>query len=74
MTRYRPKGHLDIEFASAGAGELDKPIGTVIEEGFDDTFDVNVRGTLFTVQNLSAGAIAQYARESLGGALGRRNP
>lgn len=44
------KGHIDILFASAGMGELDKPLGTVTEEGFDKTFDLNVRGTLFTVQ------------------------
>lgn len=44
------KGHIDVLFASAGVGELDKPLGTVTEDGFDSTFDVNVRGTLFTVQ------------------------
>jgi NAD(P)-dependent dehydrogenase (short-subunit alcohol dehydrogenase family) len=44
------KGHIDIVFASAGIGELDKPLGSVTEEGFDSTFNVNVRGTLFTVQ------------------------
>jgi NAD(P)-dependent dehydrogenase (short-subunit alcohol dehydrogenase family) len=44
------KGHVDIVFASAGAGEFNSPIGTVTEDGFDKTFDVNVRGTLFTVQ------------------------
>jgi NAD(P)-dependent dehydrogenase (short-subunit alcohol dehydrogenase family) len=44
------KGHIDIVFASAGVGELDKPLGSVTEQGFDDTFNVNVRGTLFTVQ------------------------
>jgi NAD(P)-dependent dehydrogenase (short-subunit alcohol dehydrogenase family) len=44
------KGRLDILFASAGVGELDKPLGAVTEKGFDDTFNVNVRGTLFTVQ------------------------
>lgn len=44
------KGRIDVLFASAGAGELDKPLGTVTEKGFDDTFGVNVRGTLFTVQ------------------------
>jgi len=44
------EGRIDVLFASAGAGELDKPLGTVTEEGFDRTFDVNVRGTLFTVQ------------------------
>src|ERR1700757_4261627 len=40
------KGRIDILFASAGVGELDKPLGSVTEEGFDKTFDVNVRGTL----------------------------
>jgi NAD(P)-dependent dehydrogenase (short-subunit alcohol dehydrogenase family) len=44
------KGYLDIVFASAGGGELDKPIGSISEELFDATFDLNVRGTLFTVQ------------------------
>jgi NAD(P)-dependent dehydrogenase (short-subunit alcohol dehydrogenase family) len=44
------KRHIDIVFASAGVGELDKPLGSVTEEGFDNTFNVNVRGTLFTVQ------------------------
>jgi NAD(P)-dependent dehydrogenase (short-subunit alcohol dehydrogenase family) len=44
------KGHLDILFASAGAGDFGVPIGSVSEENFDKTFDVNVRGTLFTVQ------------------------
>lgn len=44
------KGHVDVLFASAGVGELDKPLGQVTEEGFDKTFDLNVRGTLFTVQ------------------------
>ncbi|HEX4497407.1 MAG TPA: SDR family oxidoreductase [Thermoanaerobaculia bacterium] len=44
------KGHLDILFASAGVGELDKPLGSITEKGFDDTFNVNVRGTLFAVQ------------------------
>jgi len=44
------KGHVDILFASAGIGELDKPLGSVTEEGFDKTFNVNVRGTFFTVQ------------------------
>src|SRR5215510_9568112 len=44
------KGHIDILFASAGVGELNAPIGSITEEGFDKTFNVNVRGTLFTVQ------------------------
>lgn len=44
------KGHIDIVFASAGGGEVDKPIGVISEKLVDDTLDLNVRGTLFTVQ------------------------
>jgi NAD(P)-dependent dehydrogenase (short-subunit alcohol dehydrogenase family) len=44
------KGHIDILFASAGVGDFGVPIGTVTEEKFDYVFDVNVKGTLFTVQ------------------------
>ncbi len=44
------KGHIDILFASAGVGEFNVPLGSITEEGFDKTFNVNVRGTLFTVQ------------------------
>jgi NAD(P)-dependent dehydrogenase (short-subunit alcohol dehydrogenase family) len=43
------KDHIDVLFASAGVWEL-KPLGSITEKGFDDTFNVNVRGTLFTVQ------------------------
>src|SRR4051812_42771891 len=45
----REKGKIDILFASAGVSEpatLDK----VTEESFDRIFNLNVRGTLFTVQ------------------------
>src|ERR1700727_1485518 len=45
----REKGKIDILFASAGRGELAK-LEEVTEEHFDKTFDLNVRGTLFTVQ------------------------
>ncbi len=45
----KEKGRIDILFASAGRGEFAK-IGEVTEEHFDTTFDLNVRGTLFTVQ------------------------
>src|SRR6266853_5799199 len=38
-----------MALATAGRGELAK-IGEVTEEHFDTTFDLNVRGTLFTVQ------------------------
>src|ERR1700720_1091800 len=44
------KGHIDILFASAGAGDFNVPLGSVTAANFDNTFNVNVRGTLFTVQ------------------------
>ena len=44
------KGNIDIVFASAGIGDFNLPIGSVKEANFDSTFNVNVRGTLFTVQ------------------------
>ncbi len=43
------KGRIDILFANAGVGEL-LPLGAITEASFDKTFDVNVKGTLFTVQ------------------------
>jgi NAD(P)-dependent dehydrogenase (short-subunit alcohol dehydrogenase family) len=46
------KGHINILFASAGIGELGHPIGDISEKNFDNVFNVNVRGTLFTVQKL----------------------
>jgi len=48
-TVKKEKGRIDVLFASAGRGEFAK-IGEVTEEHFDSTFDLNVRGTLFTVQ------------------------
>jgi NAD(P)-dependent dehydrogenase (short-subunit alcohol dehydrogenase family) len=44
------KGRIDILYASAGVGEFNVPLGSITEETFDNTFNVNVRGTLFTVQ------------------------
>ena len=43
------KGHIDILFANAGLGEFAR-LGHISEEHFDRTFDVNVKGLLFTVQ------------------------
>jgi NAD(P)-dependent dehydrogenase (short-subunit alcohol dehydrogenase family) len=43
------KGRIDIVFANAGVGEF-APLGSITEEHFDKLFNVNVRGTLFTVQ------------------------
>lgn len=48
-TVKREKGRLDILFASAGYGAL-APIHDVTPQQFDDTFNVNTRGTLFAVQ------------------------
>jgi NAD(P)-dependent dehydrogenase (short-subunit alcohol dehydrogenase family) len=48
-TVKQQKGRIDILFANAGAGEF-APLGSITEEHFDKTFNVNVRGTLFTVQ------------------------
>jgi len=44
------KGNIDIVFASAGVADFNVPLGSVTGENFDNTFNVNVRGTLFTVQ------------------------
>jgi NAD(P)-dependent dehydrogenase (short-subunit alcohol dehydrogenase family) len=49
QTVKNEKGKIDVLFASAGRGEFAK-IDEVTEEHFDTTFDLNVRGTLFTVQ------------------------
>ncbi|HVI99083.1 MAG TPA: SDR family oxidoreductase [Sphingomonas sp.] len=40
---------LDIVFANAGAGSL-LPLGKITAEQIDETFDTNVKGTIFTVQ------------------------
>ena len=43
------KGKLDIVFANAGTGQF-APLGRITEEHFDNQFNVNVKGLLFTVQ------------------------
>lgn len=43
------KGKLDILFANAGIGNF-LPLGGITEEQVDRTFDINVKGTIFTVQ------------------------
>ncbi|MGW3984190.1 SDR family oxidoreductase [Streptomyces mirabilis] len=45
----REKGAIDVLFASAGHAEA-APLGAITEELFDRIFDLNTRGTLFTVQ------------------------
>jgi NAD(P)-dependent dehydrogenase (short-subunit alcohol dehydrogenase family) len=53
------RGRLDIVFANAGTGGL-AALGAIAPEQYAETFDINVKGTLFTVQKalplLSAGA------------------
>ena len=53
------KGRIDVLFANAGGGEF-APLGQITEGHFDKTFDINVKGTVFTVQKalplMSAGA------------------
>jgi NAD(P)-dependent dehydrogenase (short-subunit alcohol dehydrogenase family) len=48
-TVKREKGKIDVLFASAGKGEA-VPLGEITEQHFDAAFNVNARGTLFTVQ------------------------
>jgi len=43
------KGRIDIIFANAGSGEF-LPLGQITEDHFDNTFNSNVKGVLFTVQ------------------------
>lgn len=48
-TVKREKGSIDVLYASAGMGEP-VPLGEITEQNFDETFGLNTRGTLFTVQ------------------------
>src|SRR6201982_2123113 len=43
------KGKIDVLFANAGVAEF-ASLGKITEEHFDKLFDINVKGTLFTVQ------------------------
>lgn len=43
------QGHLDVLFVNAGGGSM-LPLGSITEAHYDDTFDRNVKGVLFTVQ------------------------
>ncbi|MEG8040215.1 SDR family oxidoreductase [Sphingomonas sp. LR60] len=48
-TVKQERGTLDILFANAGTGAL-VPLTEITAEHIDKTFDVNVKGTIFTVQ------------------------
>ena len=43
-------GRLDVLFANAGRGAFPEPLEAITEHSFDEVFDLNVRGTVFTVQ------------------------
>lgn len=43
------RGTLDIVFANAGTGAF-VPLGAITSEHYEQTFDVNVKGLIFTVQ------------------------
>jgi NAD(P)-dependent dehydrogenase (short-subunit alcohol dehydrogenase family) len=45
----KAKGNIDVLIANAGVGEF-APLASLTEEHFDRLFDLNVKGTLFTVQ------------------------
>ena len=49
-TVKKVKGKIDVLYASAGIGDFGVHIGSVTTEIYDRTFDVNVKGTIFTVQ------------------------
>jgi NAD(P)-dependent dehydrogenase (short-subunit alcohol dehydrogenase family) len=70
-TVLEEKGGLDILVANSGRVEPEE-LGRITEENFDATFDLNARGTLFTVQKalplmrdggsvIVVGSIAGYA-------------
>jgi NAD(P)-dependent dehydrogenase (short-subunit alcohol dehydrogenase family) len=42
-------GRLDVLYVNAGGGDM-LPLGAITEQHYDDTFDRNVKGVLFTVQ------------------------
>src|SRR3546814_4359704 len=46
------RGSLDIIFANAGGGSQLK-LGEITAAHIDETFDINVKGTIFTVQKAS---------------------
>lgn len=59
-TIKREKGRIDVLYASAGVGHFNIGIDAITPEEYQRVFDVNVRGTVFTVQKalplLSEGA------------------
>jgi NAD(P)-dependent dehydrogenase (short-subunit alcohol dehydrogenase family) len=65
-------GRLDVVVANAGSGEF-LPFGSYTEKQLDATFDVNVKGTVFTVQKalpLMPDGAAVVVIGSIAGVLG----
>ncbi|MGB6687442.1 MAG: SDR family NAD(P)-dependent oxidoreductase [Terracidiphilus sp.] len=63
------KGRLDVLFVNAGGGSF-APLGSITEEHYDQTFNTNVKGVLFTVQKAlplipNGGAIVLNASQVL---------
>jgi NAD(P)-dependent dehydrogenase (short-subunit alcohol dehydrogenase family) len=48
-TIRKQKGRLDTVFVNAGIAQL-APLGSITEEHYDDVFNTNVKGVVFTVQ------------------------
>lgn len=73
MTVRAQRVGLDILFADAGIGAF-APLGEITPEHYDQIFDVNVKGTIFTVQKalplMTAGA-SIILSGSTTGAMGR---
>ena len=65
----RDHGRVDVVFANAGVSES-APIGEIGEDHFDRVFNVNVKGTVFTVQKalplMSAGGAVVLAGSGAG--------
>ena len=63
------KGRVDVVFANAGVSES-APVGAIEEDHFDRVFDINVKGTVFTVQKalplMSAGGAIVLAGSGAG--------
>jgi NAD(P)-dependent dehydrogenase (short-subunit alcohol dehydrogenase family) len=49
----KAKGRIDVLLANVGLGGF-VPLGSITEEYYDKTFDINVKGALFTVQKALA--------------------
>ena len=44
------KGHLDVLYVNPGYSDMNTPLGSITSDAINKTFDLNVTGTIFTVQ------------------------